>query len=111
MWKTVILALIFAVSAGYSIVNVQQSRRCTVNIKNGSSRNFYRLHISWNRDRAWGPNLLQGPLRPGMAIDQSLVPADYDVMAVDANETPCVRRGVRVTANMPLLITDQDCQR
>jgi hypothetical protein len=116
MWKTVILAsslvlLIFAVSAGYSTGNIQQGRRCTVSIKNGSSRDFYRLHISWNRDRAWGPNLLQGPLRPGMAVDQVLVPADYDVMAVDANDTPCVLKGVSVSNNMALLITDQHCQR
>lgn len=115
MWKTVILALTlvlltFAVSAGYSTANVQ-GKRCTLNIKNGSSRDFYRLHISWNRDRAWGPNLLQSPLRPGMAINQVLVPADYDVLAVDANEDSCIVKGVKVFNDMTLLITDQHCQR
>ena len=45
-----------------------QSRRCTLTIANNSRRNFHRLHISWSRDKDWGPNLLQNILTPGMTF-------------------------------------------
>jgi len=105
--KTVTVALILII---LTFANMQ-GKRCIITIKNGSNRDFYRLHISWNRDRAWGPNLLEGPLKPGMAINQVLVPADYDVLAVDANESSCIVKGVSVSNDMTLLITDQRCQR
>ena len=106
-----VILLTLALSAAHSSTANVQAKRCTLIIKNGSSRDFYRLHVSWNRDSAWGPNLLQTPLRPGMTADRVLVAADYDVLAVDAENNSCLVKGVRVFNDTTVVITNEHCQR
>lgn len=82
--------------------------RASLVITNGTGRNFHRLHISWSRDKDWGPNLLQNVLKPGMSFTRSdMVAAEYDMLLVDANETQCTLRKVQVYNNQTLRITEE----
>ena len=88
-----------------------QGGRCALTIRNGTGRDFHRLHISWSRDKEWGPNLLPGVLKPGASTGpREMVPADYDLMLVDANSRQCTLRNVRVSTNMTLDITEDKCR-
>ena len=82
--------------------------RCLLVVRNSSGRQFHRLHVSWNRDKDWGPNVLQSALKPGMSVElRDLVPAEYDVLLVDGNDNHCTLRGVQVYNNQTLTITEE----
>src|SRR5215211_3053221 len=74
-----------------------QGGRYALTLKNGTSRDFQRMHISWSRDKDWGPNILQSVLRPGMSVVQrNMIPAEYDLLLVDSNGNQCALRNVQV---------------
>ena len=111
MRKPAIVTLVLIVLVGGCLATrlpaVAAQGRCALTIRNGSGRNFHRLHISWSRDKDWGPNLLQEVLKPGMSmVRRDMVPADYDVLLVDGNNKQCTLRSVKVYNDMTLNITE-----
>jgi len=84
-----------------------QGGRCRLVVSNGSGKVFNRLHVSWSRDKDWGPNLLREALRPGMSFARGdMVPADYDLLLVDSDEKQCTLSGVRVYSDTTFTITE-----
>lgn len=84
-----------------------QGGRVTLVIKNSTGRDFQRVHIAWSRDKDWGPNILQGVLRPGASVVRGgMVPAEYDMLLVDANQWQCTIRKVQIYGDTTLTLTD-----
>src|SRR5260370_41205200 len=61
---SILIVLILAGMTMQPASSSAQSRRYTLTIRNNSSREIHRLHMSWMRDKDWGPNLLPVILRP-----------------------------------------------
>jgi hypothetical protein len=88
-----------------------QGGRYALTVQNGTGREFYRLHISWSRDKEWGPNLLQNVLRPGTSVVQrNIVPAEYDLLLVDSNGTACTLRNVKVYNDITVSVVEAHCR-
>jgi hypothetical protein len=104
----ILIVLVFSCFSAQPAKSTAQGGRYSVVIKNGSGRDFHRLHISWSRDKDWGPNLLQNVLRPGMSIvRRDMLPAEYDMLLVDGNENHCTLRSLQVNNDQTLTITEE----
>jgi hypothetical protein len=103
----IFLVLVFGCFSAQPATNAVQGRSSLV-VANGTGRDFHRLHISWSRDKDWGPNLLQNVLRPGTSFTRNdMVPAEYDLLLVDGNQNHCTLRKVPVYNNQTLRITEE----
>jgi hypothetical protein len=102
----VTLLLVILILSCFSAPSAQDGR-LTLVIKNSSGRDFHRVHISWSRDKDWGPNILQAVLRPGASVvRRGMVPAEYDMLLVDANQRPCTIRNLQIYNDTTLTLTD-----
>jgi hypothetical protein len=90
---------------------VAQGARYALSVKNGTGRDFLRLHVAWSRDRQWGPNILQSALRPNAEVVQrNMVPSEYDLLLVDSNGAQCTLKNVQVYNDKAVIVAEVNCR-
>ena len=88
-----------------------QGARYALSVKNGTGRDFLRLHIAWSRDKQWGPNVLQSALRPNASVVQrNMAPSEYDLLLIDSNGGQCIVRNRPVYNDTTVEVVDANCQ-
>ena len=106
-----LLLIVLLLGCLFARPSAADAGRCTLTVKNGTGREFNRLHISWSRDKDWGPNILQAVLKPGGSVVQpNMIPAEYDLLLVDGNGGQCTLKNVQVYNDTSVTVLDTHCR-